>query len=277
MSKAQELRAQLHLQEGWSSREVLPPSRALGGNLPVLTHPLFSWAALEISWENIFLWLIFICIALSQTTVITCSGSVLAFKFLSSHAGQKSLPPYLFPGAKGWTPRSSKKCAQLLQILYPQLTSNHQQPDTLDANKTILKMKKISMIRCPGVTHPNIFTIRNKDDLLVAGVAAGRALKWGGAARSSTTAQRNSCTHSLTSLTAEKSPQFSKPNTVKMIFAPGNRRRTVKIKNALWWTEPSKTYSFCTCEEQGVLEALPSPGRLQWLWDFLQKCHLEYL
>lgn len=133
--------------------------------------------------------------------MITCLGSVLAFKFFSSHPGQNSRPrnnpPYLFPGAKGWTPRSSTKRAQFVRIFFPQLASNHQQPDTLNANKKILKMK-ISGIHWLGVTHPNIFNIQNKDNLLTAGVAAGKALKRGGAPRSSTTAQRHSCTPSPT-------------------------------------------------------------------------------
>lgn len=191
----------MHLQEGLRSREVLLPLGALGGNLPMLTHPLFSWAVSRDFMGKHFLWLIFICIGLSQTTVITCLGSVLAFKFFSSHPGQngrpRNNPHYLFPGAKGRTPRSSTKRAQLLQILFPQLTSNHQQPDTLNANKKILKIK-ISRIHWLGVTYPNIFNIQNEDNLLEAGVAAGKALKWGGAPRSTTTAQRHGCTPSLT-------------------------------------------------------------------------------
>lgn len=166
-----------------------------------------------------FLWLILICILLSQTIAITCLSSGLTFKFLDGHPCKNS-PPYLImprhqrPALYLLTLNTFTKCAPRADRSF--FNGSLQAVINLTHWMPIKKLKKIkiSSIHWLEATYANTFNIKNKENLLVAWMAEEKVLKLAvfgeradeaavrlreasstqclGAPGSNTTAQRNS-------------------------------------------------------------------------------------
>lgn len=130
-----------------------------------------------------FLWLTLICILLSRTIAITCLSSVLTFIFLDRHPCKNSPLYLLMPGQQrqlylltlnSFTKRAHRALTDHFSTVHFKLSSTWHVECQL---KKLLRKIKISSRHWLETTHTNIFIIKNKENLLVAWVAAEKLLK----------------------------------------------------------------------------------------------------